>query len=79
MPNPTSFSVNLQVLYKLKTSKALDKPDAGVPTEIDPFAVRHIALCPDSRQLAVGGEAGQVMFFKFCRQETTAEVTVRLL
>lgn len=64
------------MLYKLKTSKLFDKPDATAPADLDLFAIEHIAFCPDSRLLAVAGEAGHVILLKFSRTETNNETPV---
>jgi len=44
--------------------------------EIDFFAIERIEFCADCRQLAVAGQAGQVILFKFDRQETNMEISV---
>ena len=42
----------------------------------DPFAVQHIALCPESRYLAVAGASCQVLLFKFKKHEHSSETLV---
>jgi syntaxin-binding protein 5 len=42
----------------------------------DPFAVQHIALCPESRYLGVAGASSQVLLFKFKKHEHTSECPV---
>ena len=74
---PISFSVTLQVLYKLKTAKMFEKPKNRTleGQEDDPFAIYLIFLDPDSRMLCLAG-ATHVMLFKFSKQEVTLEVPV---
>ncbi|XP_071449557.1 syntaxin-binding protein 5 isoform X3 [Hetaerina americana] len=78
----------LQVLYKLKTAKVFEKPrprsvdsgggggTSGVNGEDDPFAIQLISLCPESRRLCVAGSGGQVILFKFRRQESVSDTWV---
>lgn len=66
-------SKSLHVLYKLRTYKLFDKPPDEFSKNEDPFAVTELALCAESRQLAVAGQAGHVMVFDFAKVETTAE------
>ena len=84
-------SLTLQVLYRLKTSKAFEKsrtktlrPDGDVAAGIlaasetgqKYFAVKQLAMCQENRLLAVAGASGHVILFKFRRQETSLETTV---
>ena len=39
----------------------------------DPYAITQIALCPDTKAMAVAGASAQVIFFKFKRKETQTE------
>lgn len=66
-------SVNLQVLYKLKTAKIFEKPKKESQDD-DPFAVYLIHLCPESRILCVAG-ATHLILFKFSKQEVSTEVS----
>uniref|UniRef100_A0A3P9N291 Syntaxin binding protein 5a (tomosyn) n=1 Tax=Poecilia reticulata TaxID=8081 RepID=A0A3P9N291_POERE len=75
-----SFSVMLQVLYKLKTAKVFDrnrsKEDKG-STEVsdeDPFAIQIMAWCPESRMLCVAGVSANVIIYRFSKLEVTTEV-----
>uniref|UniRef100_A0A5S6QDC9 LLGL domain-containing protein n=1 Tax=Trichuris muris TaxID=70415 RepID=A0A5S6QDC9_TRIMR len=69
-------SVNLQILYRLRTAKLFEIPDCHVRSDFNFFSITHIALCPASRYLAISGMAGHVIFFKFSRQEDCEDVTV---
>jgi len=71
------------VLYKLKTSKPFERPnknrrstESSSTGDDDPFAVQYLALCPESRLLAVAGASSQVLVFKFRKQETISETNV---
>ncbi|XP_075930762.1 syntaxin-binding protein 5-like isoform X10 [Petromyzon marinus] len=78
-------AINLQMLYRLKTSKVFEKargaaaasgaarpPDA----DEDPYAVQMVALCPESRVLAVAGVAAHTILYRFSKTESTGcEVT----
>lgn len=66
----------LQILYKLKCSKVFERRGGPEPTEESPLAVQQLALCAESRRLAVSLPAGHVVLFKFRKQETCAEVAV---
>lgn len=72
------------MLYRLKTSKVFEKSrpkradgDAcgpAAPELVKPhLAVKQLAMCPESRMLAVAGASGHAMLFKFRRQETGGE------
>ncbi|KAK3914090.1 Syntaxin-binding protein 5 [Frankliniella fusca] len=67
----------LQVLYKLKTSKVFEKPQARSVdgSDDDPLAIQLISLCPESRKLCVAGASSHVILFKFRKQECTSDTT----
>lgn len=80
-------TVNLQVLYKLKTAKLFEKPRLRNPTgsnqqentnneSDDPFAIEQVSFCPESRYLAVAGASSQVIVFRFCKQEAQTDLPV---
>ncbi|CDW58813.1 syntaxin binding protein 5 [Trichuris trichiura] len=69
-------SVNLQILYRLRTAKLFEIVDCHARSEFNFFSITHIALCPASRYLAISSMAGHVILFKFSRQEDTGDVTV---
>ena len=66
-------STTMQSLYKVKTSKFFERTNKKDGLEDDPYAITQIALCPDTRLLAVSGASSQVIFFKFKRKETQTE------
>ena len=81
-------SLSLQVLYRLKTSKVFEKSrskragpgdgDGSMAPELAKphLAVKQLAMCPESRLLAVAGASGHVTLFKFRRQEAGFETSV---
>lgn len=69
-------SEQLQLLYKLKTGRHLERAEEKEVREMDPLAVECVRLCGDSLLLAVAGRGGQVSLFRFVRSEATAEVAV---
>ncbi|XP_024603749.1 syntaxin-binding protein 5 isoform X3 [Neophocaena asiaeorientalis asiaeorientalis] len=82
-------AINLQVLYKLKTSKVFeksrnkdDKPNTDIVDE-DPYAIQIISWCPESRMLCIAGVSAHVIIYRFSKQEVITEVIpmleVRLL
>ncbi|XP_053312984.1 syntaxin-binding protein 5-like isoform X3 [Spea bombifrons] len=70
----------LQMLYKLKTSKAFEKAKVGDGrqtaeiVEEDPFAVQMMAWCPESRVFCVAGVSAYVIVYRFSRHEAVAEI-----
>ncbi|KAK9721997.1 LLGL2 [Popillia japonica] len=67
----------LQVLYKLKTAKAFEKPKVkSIEGDDDPFAIEIISLCPESRKLCIAGASSHVILFSYRKAETTEEVSV---
>ncbi|KAM9060240.1 syntaxin-binding protein 5 isoform 5-T5 [Megaptera novaeangliae] len=82
-------AINLQVLYKLKTSKVFeksrnkdDKPNTDIVDE-DPYAIQIISWCPEGRMLCIAGVSAHVIIYRFSKQEVITEVIpmleVRLL
>ncbi|XP_007196965.2 syntaxin-binding protein 5 isoform X2 [Balaenoptera acutorostrata] len=82
-------AINLQVLYKLKTSKVFeksrnkdDKPNTDIVDE-DPYAIQIISWCPESRMLCIAGVSAHVIIYRFSKQEVITEgipmLEVRLL
>ena len=70
-----SSSTSMQSLYRIKTAKYFERTKKG-PVEgldDDPYAVCQITMCPESRELAVAGVSGQVIFFRFKKKETQTE------
>lgn len=78
-----SFTVNLHILYKLKTSKLFVKPknesilsDIYQDTLKEPFAIEEIAFCQESRLLCIAGASSHVIVFRFNKYESHSETTV---
>ena len=69
-------STSLQVLYKLKTSKAFERQPSKKTDDSDPYAVHLIKMCPESRVLLVAGASSQVLLFKFRKHENVGETSV---
>ncbi|XP_037083443.1 syntaxin-binding protein 5-like isoform X2 [Pollicipes pollicipes] len=68
-------AVTLQVLYKLKTSRVLEKQRRSQDGEAeDQLAVQQVVICPESRQLAVAGASSYVIHFRFSKHEKTSEI-----
>ncbi|XP_064292189.1 syntaxin-binding protein 5 isoform X6 [Plodia interpunctella] len=67
----------LQILYKLKCSKVFER-SAACPAYADsaPLAVQQLALCAESRRLAVALPHGHVLLFKFRKAEAHSETHV---
>ncbi|XP_050563515.1 syntaxin-binding protein 5 isoform X6 [Spodoptera frugiperda] len=73
----------LQILYKLKCSKVFERRAGGAGggagagfEEDSPLAIQQIALCCESRRLAVALPHGHVVLFKFRKADTHAETHV---
>ena len=77
-------STTMQSLYKVRTSKFFERTKSRPPDDggtknnfegldDDPYAITQIALCPDTKAMAVAGASAQVIFFKFKRKETQTE------
>ncbi|XP_048485314.1 syntaxin-binding protein 5 isoform X3 [Plutella xylostella] len=70
----------LQILYKLKCSKVFERRSGasygGAGDEESPLAIQQVALCAESRRLAVALPHGHVLLFKFRKSETITETSV---
>lgn len=76
------LTVTLQMLYKLKTSKAFEKPKpvegrAADLMEEDPFAVQMVSWCPQSRILCVVGISAHIILYRFSKYDANTQITVR--
>uniref|UniRef100_A0A8C9RSX2 Syntaxin-binding protein 5-like n=1 Tax=Scleropages formosus TaxID=113540 RepID=A0A8C9RSX2_SCLFO len=72
-------AITLQMLYKLKTSKAFEKPKAGEVravelVEEDPFAVQMVSWCPHSRLFCVVGISAHLILYRFSKYDVTTEI-----
>ncbi|XP_063812916.1 syntaxin-binding protein 5-like isoform X3 [Pseudophryne corroboree] len=73
-------AINLQMLYKLKTSKVFEKQKLGEgkqPTdtvEDDPFAIQMMSWCPESRVFCVAGVSTYVIVYRFSKTEVVTEI-----
>ncbi|XP_075053566.1 syntaxin-binding protein 5-like isoform X6 [Mixophyes fleayi] len=73
-------AINLQMLYKLKTSKVFEKqkPGDGKQTselvEDDPFAIQMMSWCPESRIFCVAGVSTYVIIYRFSKNEVVTEI-----
>ncbi len=69
-------STSMQSLHRIKTAKYFERAkggEAGQEADEDPYAVKQLELCGESKDLAVAGAAGQVLLFRFRRKETATE------
>ncbi len=73
-------ATSMQALHRLKTAKYFERnknknepPPPTAAMEEDPYAIKQIYLCGDTRELAVAGGSGQVVFFRFKRKDTATE------
>ncbi|XP_026736123.1 syntaxin-binding protein 5 isoform X2 [Trichoplusia ni] len=67
----------LQILYKLKCSKVFERRAGGSCYEEEsPLGIQQVALCAESRRLAVALPHGHVVLFKFRKNETHGETHV---
>ncbi|XP_060801516.1 syntaxin-binding protein 5 isoform X3 [Amyelois transitella] len=69
----------LQILYKLKCSKVFERRSsstAGSNYDETPLAIQQLALCAESRRLAVALPHGHVVLFKFRKAEAVSETHV---
>ncbi|XP_047025165.1 syntaxin-binding protein 5 isoform X1 [Helicoverpa zea] len=68
----------LQILYKLKCSKVFERRGGagGCGYEDSPLAVQQIALCAESRRLALALPHGHVVLFKFRKGDTHGDTHV---
>ena len=77
--NDICFSVTMQFLYKLKTSRLFDKTLCKEPgPDDDPFSIQLMSLCSESRLLAVCGFS-HVIVFNFSKQESNKECPVSFI
>ncbi|NXF49001.1 STB5L protein, partial [Oceanites oceanicus] len=73
-------AITLQMLYKLKTSKAFEKQKLGEGkataeiVEEDPFAVQMMYWCPESRIFCVAGVSAYVVVYRFSKHEVNTEI-----
>ncbi|XP_034068766.1 syntaxin-binding protein 5-like isoform X13 [Gymnodraco acuticeps] len=73
-------AITLQMLYKLKTSKAFEKPKpvegrAADLMEEDPFAVQMVSWCPQSRILCVVGISAHIILYRFSKYDSNTQIT----
>lgn len=69
------------MLYKLKTSKAFEKPKpaegrAAEMVEEDPFAVQMVSWCPHSRIFCVVGISAHIILYRFSKYEANTQIVV---
>uniref|UniRef100_A0A0K0F7L5 WD_REPEATS_REGION domain-containing protein n=1 Tax=Strongyloides venezuelensis TaxID=75913 RepID=A0A0K0F7L5_STRVS len=73
---------HLQLMYKLKTGRHFEKTEPTVPTSQspeyikNPHSITFIAMCLESRLLAVAGNAGQVTLFRLNKNESANDIAV---
>ncbi|XP_046903320.1 LOW QUALITY PROTEIN: syntaxin-binding protein 5-like [Hypomesus transpacificus] len=73
-------AITLQMLYKLKTSKAFEKPKCGEGgraaelVEEDPYAVQMVSWCPNSRLLCVVGTSAHVILYRFSKHDANTQI-----
>uniref|UniRef100_A0A672YZ89 Syntaxin-binding protein 5-like n=1 Tax=Sphaeramia orbicularis TaxID=375764 RepID=A0A672YZ89_9TELE len=75
-------AITLQMLYKLKTSKAFEKPKVGEGraaelVEEDPFAVQMVSWCPQSRIFCVVGISAHIILYRFSKYDANTQIVVR--
>ncbi|XP_063744213.1 syntaxin-binding protein 5-like isoform X5 [Eleginops maclovinus] len=73
-------AITLQMLYKLKTSKAFEKPKpvegrAADLVEEDPFAVQMVSWCPQSRIFCVVGISAHIILYRFSKYDANTQIT----
>uniref|UniRef100_G3NWY4 Syntaxin-binding protein 5-like n=1 Tax=Gasterosteus aculeatus aculeatus TaxID=481459 RepID=G3NWY4_GASAC len=73
------YGLTLQMLYKLKTSKAFEKPKpaegrAAEMVEEDPFAVQMVSWCPHSRIFCVVGISAHIILYRFSKYEANTQI-----
>uniref|UniRef100_A0A8K9VCE5 Syntaxin-binding protein 5-like n=1 Tax=Oncorhynchus mykiss TaxID=8022 RepID=A0A8K9VCE5_ONCMY len=66
--------LTLQMLYKLKTSKVFENPNAGEgraveQVEEDPYAIQMVRWCPQSRLFCVVGISAHVILYRFSKHD----------
>ncbi|XP_073329999.1 syntaxin-binding protein 5-like isoform X2 [Pagrus major] len=72
-------AITLQMLYKLKTSKAFEKPKQGEGraaelVEEDPFAVQMVNWCPQSRIFCVVGISAHIILYRFSKYDANTQI-----
>ncbi|XP_067110326.1 syntaxin-binding protein 5-like isoform X1 [Osmerus mordax] len=73
-------AITLQMLYKLKTSKAFEKPKCGEGgraaelVEEDPYAVQMVSWCPKSRLFCVVGISAHVILYRFSKYDANTQI-----
>uniref|UniRef100_A0A673ZC85 Syntaxin-binding protein 5-like n=1 Tax=Salmo trutta TaxID=8032 RepID=A0A673ZC85_SALTR len=72
-------AITLQMLYKLKTSKVFENPNAGEGravelVEEDPYAIQMVSWCPQSRLFCVVGISAHVILYRFSKHEANTEI-----
>ncbi|XP_033473786.1 syntaxin-binding protein 5-like isoform X12 [Epinephelus lanceolatus] len=72
-------AITLQMLYKMKTSKAFEKPKAGEGraaelVEEDPFAVQMVSWCPQSRIFCVVGISAHIILYRFSKYDANTQI-----
>ncbi|XP_052348717.1 syntaxin-binding protein 5-like isoform X2 [Oncorhynchus keta] len=72
-------AITLQMLYKLKTSKVFENPNAGdgravEQVEEDPYAIQMVRWCPQSRLFCVVGISAHVILYRFSKNDANAEI-----
>ncbi|XP_049449184.1 syntaxin-binding protein 5-like isoform X7 [Epinephelus fuscoguttatus] len=72
-------AITLQMLYKMKTSKAFEKPKAGEGraaelVEEDPFAIQMVSWCPQSRIFCVVGISAHIILYRFSKYDANTQI-----
>ncbi|XP_032385672.1 syntaxin-binding protein 5-like isoform X3 [Etheostoma spectabile] len=72
-------AITLQMLYKLKTSKAFMKPKpsegrAADLVEDDPFAIQMVSWCPQSRIFCVVGISAHIILYRFSKYDANTQI-----
>ncbi|XP_078117679.1 syntaxin-binding protein 5-like [Sander vitreus] len=72
-------AITLQMLYKLKTPKAFEKPKpsegrAADLVEDDPFAIQMVSWCPQSRIFCVVGISAHIILYRFSKYDANTQI-----
>ncbi|XP_037644880.1 syntaxin-binding protein 5-like isoform X10 [Sebastes umbrosus] len=72
-------AITLQMLYKLKTSKAFEKPKpvegrAAELVEEDPFAIQMVNWCTQSRIFCVVGISSHIILYRFSKYDANTQI-----
>uniref|UniRef100_A0A4W5MU17 Syntaxin binding protein 5L n=1 Tax=Hucho hucho TaxID=62062 RepID=A0A4W5MU17_9TELE len=72
-------AITLQMLYKLKTSKVFENPNAGEGravelAEEDPHAIQMVSWCPQSRLFCVVGISAHVILYRFSKHDANTQI-----